>query len=350
MASASGRGSRAAPGGRVRRLPTSSGMPRVGRDDGQCCESASIRTLGRPSRSPSPAMRLASTNRSACAIGGQHDSCGRAPSQSTRAGHAEPLGLRARSRCDSGAAADMLEAPVQTARQQRQRRRAGSSKPFFSTARPTAAGSDRPRRVAAVGPRAAERRREALQVEAVIDQRRRRLSRRERRQVLDAGARAGRRPSAPPQLLALLPVGRRPDVLGVRRERSTAGRGAARHSARPRPACAGNARAASPTSRRQLGREHQGLAEAAARGCGVGSRADRAAKAPRAAREAGQPPRLAPGRAGPAAARRAGIPADRGPAPRSAGAARARRGRSDGAARRSAAQAAPLQPQRSPAR
>ena len=129
-------------------------------------------------------------------------------------------------------------------RQQRQRS-SRSSKPFFSDG---AADRQQDHRVApdrCHRPCAARgRRREAVEIEPVI----------ERGSTLPGdGASAGEmiaarrrcrsRPSGRGQLVALLPLGRGPDVLGVRRNGPAAARASSRRSARPRPACAGNARA-----------------------------------------------------------------------------------------------------------
>ena len=131
---------------------------------------ASISTLGSPSRSPSPAMRLASTNRSARDQVGEHLvlRLGAAPVDAV--GEPEPLGLGLQ-RPSERAAADMLEAPVQVRRAAAPARRAARRSPSSRPRARPKQDHDRVGRIAAVARRARRgRRREAAEVEPVIDQ------------------------------------------------------------------------------------------------------------------------------------------------------------------------------------
>ena len=171
-------------------------------------------------------------------------------------------------------AAEMLEAPVQLRAAAGPAPRAATSSPFFSTARATQTmRTGRPGSLPSP-PALAARRREARRLQPVIDE----LQvgpRRQRAQMVEVHAAAGDEPARRRDLLALLPIRDRPDVLGVRRdaERQVAQeRGVARHRRR---ACAGSARAASrprPAARPP--------APAPARGAGRGWPWDRAAGRP----------------------------------------------------------------------
>ena len=156
-------------------------------------------------------------------------------------------------------AADMLVAPVQPGRQRGERRQ----QPFDPLLRHQPGDPQqphRPRRIAAVGPRRPARRRKARRVEPVIGQEHL-GGRRQRAQMLGALRAAGGQPAAFGELLALLPFGRGPDVLGM-------GRAAPVEPGQPRGIAGHRGRGVQivgveqPDVRRQLGRQHQRLAEA----------------------------------------------------------------------------------------
>ena len=124
-----------------------------------------------------------------------------------------------------------------------------------------------------------------------------------------ADRRAGDQPVAGGELLALLPIGRRPDVLGMGRDApglarheggiaGDGGRGVQEMGVQPRDA------------RRQLGRQHQRLAEAPA---AVGRRVAAEVGQPGPERRADSPAGAAPATSRPARgpARARDIPADR---------------------------------------
>ena len=146
---------------------------------------------------------------------------------------------------------------------------------------------------------------------------------------------AGGDPLAVQELLAQLPGGRRPDVLGMRREapRATGQRGGIARDRRRRVRIVGVDDA---DIRRHLGGQHQGLAEAADP---VGGTIAPQVRKPRGPGSRGSVACAASAtrRAARAAAPGTDTPADRARAPRSRDAARARRDRSGGAATRSAA-------------
>ena len=142
----------------------------------------------------------------------------------------------------------------------------------------------------------AGRRREAGEIEAVIDE----LHARRRRAPARARCSAPMRvqvtqPGKLGELLALLPVGRGPDVLGVRRAApGQAGmqRGVAR---RPRPGVCRKCACSRATSRRQFGAPAPAPGRSGGCGWAVGSRRRSASQAARARAIARQAPRLPPG-------------------------------------------------------
>ncbi len=159
-------------------------------------------------------------------------------------------------------AADMGEAPGKAARQERERRQ----KITVALLRDRAPDRQEPQGIAGIAAvtqaRAPGRRRKPGAVEAVIDQRHTVPLGREVAQMRHARLRAGDHPTALRELLALLPGGRGPDVLGMRRERP----GQAPHQrriARDRGRRVHEMRMQPRHLRRQLAREHERLAEAA---------------------------------------------------------------------------------------
>ena len=117
--------------------------------------------------------------------------------------------------------------------------------------------------IAAIAPRPTfRRRREALEVETVIDELHSAgiIRRRKAPERIKAGTRAGNAPLAVGDLLALLPIGRRPDILGMGGEAegpSRQRRGIAGHRARRVEVVDVDV----PDGRIEFARQHKGLAE-----------------------------------------------------------------------------------------
>ena len=118
-------------------LVMNSGIAETGVDRiGSPWEAASISTLGRPSRSPSSAMREGRTNRSAAAHGVNHlglvasPAPGNAVCDTVIFGHALQAGLSTRRRQYGSSASPDRQAAGQ-------RRRSAGQSPSFSTSRPT---------------------------------------------------------------------------------------------------------------------------------------------------------------------------------------------------------------------
>ena len=261
------------------RRRTNSGMPAKSvATIGKAWLAASITTLGKPSRSPSPACLEGSTKRSASRSAAMTSACAFGPAQADARCKAQRLGLRlqapsaSRRRRYGSVANAGRPASVASAASR-------SSKPFFSTARPmvtkrTGSAASLPSRGGAL--RAA---RKAGEIEPVIDQRDLVRLRRQPRQARD-GRRACRsrpRRRSRSSRASPNPASSRCPWHGPRT--TSSGRAAAPHSGSPRPAYAGSAHAdadAPPAARapsRRPGRS-------GASGCASGRARDRAGRPP----------------------------------------------------------------------
>ena len=206
--------------------------------------------------------------------------------------------------------------------------------PFLSTARPTARMRTGSRRIGAVAAAMGrDRRRKPSGVEAVVievDERGPGAARLAQMPGIDVGA--GRHPGAGVELFALLPFGRRPDVLRMRRaapgETAQEG-GVAGHRGRR----VQEMRVQLDDVARQLGGQHERLPQAANPAC-ASDRAGSRATTPRSRPGIPEGGAHRATRARRAAARGADIRAGRRPAPGSRRGSDGLRGRWDGAARR----------------
>ncbi len=154
-----------------------------------------------------------------CAVMLQHHRMWLGAEPGDALGQAERRGLTRQPRA-LGAVPDMHQPPMQPRRQQRERaQQVGIA---FLVDQPADRQHDRgvARILAAAGwARDPRRAAEAVEVEAVIGQADSARLRCERAQMCRAGCGAGDQPAAVGELLGLVPIGRRPDILGVRRDR-----------------------------------------------------------------------------------------------------------------------------------
>ena len=314
---------------------------------GPCSAPPSARWAGRRGRRRA-AIRLASTNRSAGDSAASTASCG------LRAAPVDPVGEARAARPRPSAPTAAAPPPIWI---QRQRRSGGSRRQARRAARrsPSSRPRGRPRagaRVGRIAPvargRRDRRRREAGEIEAVIDQRTRSGSGASSARCSWPTRGAGDGPAGLGQLLAQLPLRRRPDVLGVRRDgpgQAADQRGVARDRGRrvqevrvdPGRSPGGSSGASTQAWPKRRPRLRVGSRVRS-------SQPEVRHRRPHSRAAAGPSRQRAPRRA---PARRADIPAGT-----ATGAAMLAVEvvhaccRSDGAARRSAGQAAPLQPAR----
>ena len=175
-------------------------------------------------------MRLASTNRSALAIGGEHGVLRLRAAPVDARGNAQPRSP-ALELCEQRPAADMHEAA-----NGRSRRQQSPAPPADRRSLSWHGAADRQdrhrsqlvacrRARAGCGANGGKR----VDVDAVIDELD--LAGRQSCEVLAAARVQVTAQCACAQLLALLPLGRGPDVLGVRRDAPAAGRASSQHSA-----------------------------------------------------------------------------------------------------------------------
>ena len=283
----------------------------------------------------------ASTNRSALAIGGEHlrlrparraSRCGR----QARAAPPAASSRRAARRRRYGRSASARSGGSSASAASR------SSKPFFATGAADRQDDHGSRRIAAVAARRRrDRRRKAGEIEPVIgsvDASRRRRQRGE----MSAPVRVQVTAQPASASFSRFSHSGMVQMSLACAETTSAGRASSRHSGRPRPACAGNARGAG-RYRAAVRPPAPAPDRSGGRGSACGSRAQIVEPARRAAPVAGQPARAPPGREHAQRLVVADIPADRAPARGSAGGSDAARDRSGGAARRSDVEAAPLQ-------